>query len=237
VKPDLARAITPTVVLFDIDGTLVTCGGAGRIAMERAFADQLGSRTVADFGFGGMTDRAIAREGLRRGGLAPAETELDAFLERYLAYLAEELPRSAGYRVLAGVTTALDGLEALRDAGQPIAIGLGTGNLERGARLKLEPGSLWHRFTFGGYGSDHEDRALLLERGAVRGAEALRVARPGVRVVVIGDTPRDVAAAHAIGAHCIAVASGPFDGPALAAHGPRRVHETLESLALDDLFE
>ncbi len=231
------RAVPPTVVLFDIDGTLVTCGGAGRIAMERAFADQLGTRTVADFGFGGMTDRAIAREGLLRGGLAPEEDELDAFLERYLAYLAEELPRSAGYRVLAGVTQALDTLEALRNEGHPIGIGLGTGNLERGARLKLEPGSLWHRFAFGGYGSDHEDRSLLLERGAARGAEALRVPRESARVVVIGDTPRDVAAAHAIGAHCIAVASGPFDAAALAAHQPRKVHTTLESLALDDLFD
>ncbi|GAB4214561.1 MAG: HAD family hydrolase [Sandaracinaceae bacterium] len=228
--------MTPTVVLFDIDGTLVTCGGAGRAAMERAFVDFVGDRRVADFAFGGMTDRAIAREGLAKAGRTPTEADLDDFLERYLSYLAEELPRSIGYRVLDGVDYLLDGLEQRRAAGAPVAIGLGTGNLLRGARMKLEPGNLWHRFGFGGYGSDDEDRPRLLEAGARRGARSLGVHRDAVRVVIVGDTPRDVHAAHAIGAICIAVASGSYDLSTLAACGPASACETLADVTLDDVL-
>jgi phosphoglycolate phosphatase-like HAD superfamily hydrolase len=228
--------MTPTVVLFDIDGTLVTCGGAGRRAMERAFVDAVGDASVADFGFGGMTDRAIARQGLVRAGRSPTEEQLDALLERYLGYLADELPRSPGYRVLAGVERVLDALDVERTAGAPIAVGLGTGNLVRGARLKLEPGGLWERFGFGGYGSDDEDRPRLLETGARRGAGALGIARETARVVIVGDTPRDVHAAHAIGAVCVAVASGTYDLAALAACGPARACPSLAEVALDDLL-
>lgn len=227
--------MTATVVLFDIDGTLVTCGGAGRLAMERAFRDLVGDRSVTDFGFGGMTDRAIAREGLGRAGLDADEATLDAFLERYLGYLAEELPRSHGYRVLEGVTRLLDDLEAERDA-RRLALGLGTGNLVRGAQLKLERGGLWQRFGFGGYGSDHEDRAELLAVGARRGAAQLGLAPREVRVVIVGDTPRDIAAAHAIGARCVAVATGAHDAAALGAHRPSCVYASLSEVRVEDLL-
>jgi phosphoglycolate phosphatase-like HAD superfamily hydrolase len=226
----------PTVVLFDIDGTLVTCGGAGRLAMERAFRDAIGERTVADFGFGGMTDRAIAREGLRRGGVDADEATLDTFLERYLGYLAQELPRSRGYRVLEGVSALLDALERELASERALALGLGTGNLVRGAQLKLEPGGLWHRFGFGGYGTDHEDRATLLAIGARRGAERLGLSADRVDVVIVGDTPRDVVAAHAIGARCVAVATGAYDVATLAEHRPARVLASLEELGVEDLL-
>jgi phosphoglycolate phosphatase-like HAD superfamily hydrolase len=200
----------PIVVLFDIDGTLVTCGGAGRRAMERAFDEHTLARQTSDFSFGGMTDRAIVREALIRGERVVDDAVLEATLERYLTHLADELPRAAGYRVLDGVHETLDALEGEVKRGRRIAIGLGTGNLVRGAELKLRVAKLWERFAFGGFGSDHEDRQRLLDQGRSRGAAKLGVASEDVVTVVIGDTPRDVSAAQAIGARCIAIASGSF---------------------------
>ena len=91
-----------------------------------------------------------------------------------------------------------------------IAVGLGTGNIEGGARIKLARVALNENFPFGGFGSDHEDRAELLAVGAARGAARLALPRSACRVVVIGDTPKDIAAAHAIDAESLAVATGPF---------------------------
>ena len=164
----------PTVVLFDVDGTLLTCGGAGRVAMEAAFREAVGRDDVCRFSFAGHTDRAIAREGLRGAGLEPDEAAIDAFLERYLGHLEPALDRSEGYSVFAGVTVLLDALEG-RDGW---AIGLGTGNVERGARAKLRRGGLDPRFGFGGFGCDHEERPRLIAAGAARGAQRLGVA-PG----------------------------------------------------------
>jgi phosphoglycolate phosphatase-like HAD superfamily hydrolase len=229
--------MTPTVVLFDIDGTLITCGGAGRAAMERAFSEVVGDARVADFGFGGMTDRAIARQGLVRAGRQPSENDLDAFLDLYLVRLAEELPRSRGYRVLDGVERILDELDRLRLDGAPVAVGLGTGNLARGARLKLAPAALWARFAFGGFGCDDEDRPKLLRAGARRGARTLGTALEQTRVVVVGDTPRDVEAAHLIGATCIAVASGTYDEATLAAKRPARTCHALDELRAIELLD
>jgi phosphoglycolate phosphatase-like HAD superfamily hydrolase len=124
--------------------------------------------------------------------------------------------------VLPGVLELLDALEGSRG----VALGLGTGNIEAGARIKLTPARLSERFAFGGFGCDAEDRAELLEAGARRGAAALGAARARCRVVIIGDTPLDVAAAHAIGAECLAVATGNFDVDAL--QGAERVVERLD---------
>ena len=205
----------PTVVLFDVDGTLLTCGGAGRVAMEAAFREAVGRDDVCRFSFAGHTDRAIAREGLRGAGLEPDEAAIDAFLERYLGHLEPALDRSEGYSVFAGVTVLLDALEG-RDGW---AIGLGTGNVERGARAKLRRGGLDPRFGFGGFGCDHEERPRLIAAGAARGAQRLGVAVESCRVVVIGDTIRDVDAARAIGAECLAVATGSASVETLREHG------------------
>lgn len=198
----------PTIALFDIDGTLVTCGGAGRAAMERAFGDVLGRRDVGTFSYGGMTDRAIARAAVREAGQRDDEATIDRVLERYLVHLEAELARSERFAVLEGVHAILDALAPHAH----VAIGLGTGNVEHGARLKLGHGRIASRFAFGGYGSDHEDRGRLLAAGAERGAARLGVPRSLARVVIVGDTPRDISAGRAIGAHVIAVATGGF-GP------------------------
>lgn len=194
----------PTVVLFDVDGTLVNCGGAGRRAMEAAFVEVCGRSDVCAFPFGGGTDRAIARRGLVAAGLEPEERAIDDLLARYLRHLPAFLAAAEDYAVMPGVHAMLDRLEAHGG----FAIGLGTGNVEPGARAKLRRGGIDGRFAFGGFGCDAEERSVLIEAGARRGAERLGVERDACRVVVIGDTPRDVEAARAIGAECIAVGTG-----------------------------
>lgn len=209
------------VALFDIDGTLIDAGGAGRASMAQAFAEIGGDPALGAFRYGGMTDRAIARQGLAKVG-KDTETNIDALLDRYLHHLEKELAHTERFKVHAAVIPLLDALDQAGHA----AIGLGTGNVARGAELKLTRGALWHRFTFGGYGCDHEDRARLIQAGADRGRA--RLGSSDAPVIVIGDTPKDVAAAHAIGARCIAVATGAYGMDELRATGASWVVETLE---------
>lgn len=217
----------PTIALFDIDGTLVSCGGAGRRSMERSFAEVGATREHAAFDFGGMTDRAIARQGLRSAGLDDSETAIDRLIARYLEHLVEEVPRSEAYRVLPGVPEMIERVLAA----ESFAVGLGTGNVEPGARVKLARGALHDRFAFGGFGSDHEDRARLLAIGAERGAARLGRVLSECRVLVIGDTPRDVIAAKAIGAECLAVATGTHSADVLREAGAHVVVDDLRASA------
>jgi phosphoglycolate phosphatase-like HAD superfamily hydrolase len=220
--------VRPTVLLFDIDGTLINTGGAGRRAIDAAFEQVAGVREAcASVPLAGMTDRAIVRAAFAAAGRAPSERDIDAVLDAYLVALAIEVAVSPGYRVLAGVMAALD---AVGDVAG-VAVGLGTGNVRRGAILKLARGGLDGRFAFGGFGCDHEARSEILRVAAGRGAERLGAPIAACRVVVIGDTPRDVAAAQAIGAECIAVATGRYGAAELARSGPTRV---LADLADDD---
>lgn len=229
----------PTVVLFDIDGTLLNAHGAGRRAMEAGFLAATG-RALASFRFAGMTDPAIAREGLRAAGLLPdggpsgaldggpsgdrihaqIQSVIAAYLERLPAQLLARAPR-----VLPGVPERLDELSVHSG----VAVGLGTGNVEAGARAKLRAAGLDACFAFGGFGSDHEQRAELLRVGAHRGAARLGVPVSSCRVLVIGDTPRDVAAAHAIEAECLAVATSHYDVQTLRAAGPSEVVSDLRA--------
>ncbi len=212
-----------TVLLFDIDGTLVTTGGAGRRAMVRAI-DELHGKADAFEGlsFAGMTDRAIARHGLAAALERIKDAEIDRFLEAYVAFLEEELATSA-YAILPGVQALLASIHGTAD----VAIGLGTGNIKRGAYAKLGRGALDGAFGFGGFGCDAEERAEVLRAGAVRGAALLGRPLEECRVVVIGDTPKDVAAAKAIGAPCIAVGTGGYALAALEACGAERAFATL----------
>jgi phosphoglycolate phosphatase len=195
----------PTIYLFDIDGTILLTGGAGRRAFEQALGDVTGrADACAHFSFGGMTDLAIVRQALEAIGREVDQPTVDALLERYLTYLRDEVARTNDYVVMPAVREVVDALRGQRGA----AVGLGTGNLRLGAEVKLSRGDLWRLFAFGGFGCDHEDRGGLLELGAQRGAALLGVPRSACRIVVIGDTTRDVAAARAIGAECVAVGTG-----------------------------
>ena len=208
--------LRPTVLLFDVDGTLLSAGGAGRRALERAFAARCGTAApLHDVRFNGMTDPGIVRAGLERLGRAVSPPLVAAILDDYVGLLDEELARATGFQVYPGVVTLLDALAAHRH----VAIGLGPGNVREGARRKLEHAELDGHFGFGGFGSDHEDRAALLRIGVARGADRLGCEPGACRTIVIGDTPHDVAAARAIGADSLGVATGGCALSALRAAG------------------
>jgi phosphoglycolate phosphatase len=218
----------PTVLLFDVDGTLVTTGGVGRRALEIAFERFFGRRDACrSFRLDGMTDRAIVRAGMRAIEAEPTEALIDQVLVDYLLVLAEEVSAAPDvtYRVHAGMAEIIETAGA-RDQ---VAVGLGTGNIREGARIKLERVGIYHRFPFGGFGCDAEDRIALIRRGAERGAALLGAPLDACRVVVIGDTPKDVAAAQAIGAECVAVGTGSFSPEQLVSAGATRAFANLAS--------
>lgn len=214
-----------TVFLFDIDGTLLDARGAGRRAMQAAFERVCPGRAeaMAQVRFAGMTDPGIARAALRNAGEPADDAQIEQLLRAYLTRIEAELATETP-TVLSGALRSVEVALA-----QPAAVvGLGTGNHVDGARAKLSSVGLWERFGFGGFGSDAEDRAEMLAVGRARGLEQLGVVPSEARVVVIGDTPRDVAAAHAIGASCLAVTTGPHDAQVLKDAGADRVVDRLD---------
>ncbi len=227
------RVKAPTVFLFDIDGTLLLSGGAGRRSFEAAFVQVCGRRDAcAHFSFGGMTDRAIARTGLTAIGRDADAATIDALIEAYLVLLHDAVAKSPVFTVMPNAHATVEALRTNAD----FAVGLGTGNVRRGANVKLARAELAHLFDFGGFGCDYEDRAELLRKGAERGAAKLGVNAAEARVVVIGDTPRDVAAALAIGAECIGVGTGGVAPSELLALGAVAAFASLaEDGALDAL--
>jgi phosphoglycolate phosphatase len=211
------RMSRPTIALFDIDGTLIVTGGTGRRSVNRAFQKLHGRADACDtFGFDGMTDRLIARTGLEAIGVEATPAAIDAWLAEYLIALGDEVSRADGarFRLLPGMQQAIAAALAAN-----MAVGLGTGNVREGARIKLERVGVHHHFRFGGFGSDAEARPEVIRLGAQRGAAQLGVPLAECRVVVIGDTPRDVHAAQSIGAQCIAVATGSYSAEQLRASG------------------
>ncbi len=201
----------PSVLLFDVDGTLVTTCGAGRRAIERTFELRHGTKENVSFSFGGMTDKAIVRDALLALGRPFAtddefDREMEDTLRFYLEVLAEEVSRTR-VRIHEGMERAME----MADARKDVALGLGTGNIRKGAEIKLGCVGIFHRFSFGGFGDDSIDRPTLLMAGARRGAAKLGLPIEDCRIVVIGDTPKDIAAAKAIGAESIAVATGMHD--------------------------
>jgi phosphoglycolate phosphatase-like HAD superfamily hydrolase len=175
-----------------------------------------------------MTDKAIVRDGLLALGKpftsdAALQAEMDATLAFYLRVLEQEAATQGGIRLHDGIARALDRAEAYPE----VALGLGTGNVREGARIKLGHAGIYHRFSFGGFGDDSIDRPEILAAGARRGAARLGLPLPACRVVVIGDTPKDIAAARAIGAACVAVATGMHSVTELEAHAPTLACQTL----------
>ncbi|HEY8485751.1 MAG TPA: HAD family hydrolase [Limnochordales bacterium] len=206
------------LVLFDVDGTLLTASGAGRRALERALAacfgvtGQLDGRELA-----GKSDPVIFREAaLQLGvGLQQLQAGWEQLVERYLQFLDEELAHRQ-VRPLAGVACLLAHLKRCPD----VVLGLGTGNLEQAAWRKLRAAGLESYFRVGGFGADGEDRAEIL-RAAFRRACSDSGAPYGV--VVVGDTPLDVQAAHRAGFAAVAVATGPYSVEELQSSGPEAV--------------
>jgi phosphoglycolate phosphatase len=216
------------LLLFDIDQTLVNTGGAGLRALDRACFKLFALEKAMDgISPHGKTDPAIAREILRvRLGLA-ADSVVPALisstLEAYTGFLEEEVQTSPAYRVLPGIAALLDEMLPRTD----VMLGLATGNIEPGARIKLERGNLNRYFTFGGFGSDSEDRAELVRRGAEKAADKNGARIAPSNVFVIGDTPLDIEAGRSAGFNTVGVATGSYS-----------VHQLLDSgatIAVADL--
>jgi phosphoglycolate phosphatase-like HAD superfamily hydrolase len=204
------------LLLFDIDGTLLLTGGAGLAAFRDALsAAGLPSERIETIRFDGMTDPAIVRQLLAPQGLDRPEL-IQTVLDAYLEHFRRRLPRARSFRVLPGVSEGLAALSRRADC----RLGLATGNLEPAAWLKLRHAGLDGYFEFGGFGSDAEERAELVARAIQRGRK--RCGDGAARAVVIGDTPRDIAAARRAGALAVGVASGRFSLAELAAAGAHR---------------
>lgn len=223
------------LLLFDIDGTLLLTGGAGKRAMERAFLELFGvADALAGVSMAGRTDRWLAELALTRHGLAPSPDHLDAFRARYLAALEVSIHEPGrGHRgLLPGVEPLLDRL-AVRDAWH---LALLTGNYRDGARIKLSHFGVWDRFAWGAFGDDHAERGALA-RAAVEAAPAQGVSLADAgHAVVIGDTPFDIACARAASASVIAVATGHHSRAELAACEPDLLVDDLTDIETIESF-
>ena len=217
----------PRLVLFDIDGTLVSSrGGIGRQAISRVMSDLHGAPVdVTPEECAGKPDPQIVRNVLRRLGHPAAEAQrlLPDCLTRYLDRLEATYSEAAGAYCHDGVMTLVERLAARKD----VTLGLLTGNLERGARIKLGPFGLNPRFPFGAYGSDREDRMELGPVAVERALAHTGVAFRGKDIVIIGDTQHDVRCARPVGGTAVAVATGPVRRETLAAENPDFLCDSL----------
>lgn len=217
------------ILLFDVDGTLVNSGGAGRRALDAALLELYG---VSDGSKGvrlaGNTDLRNFAESIRRAaGRVPKKSEILRLAETYVRLLPKAMRasiREKKYRVIPGARTFLSALGRRAD----VLLGLGTGNIEPGARIKLQPSGLNRHFAFGGFGSDAQHRWLMLRRAVARGKARLtaaqrRAIRPGRDVFVIGDTALDVAAGKRAGYRTVAVATGWDSEDDLEKAGPELI--------------
>lgn len=213
------------VCLFDIDGTLILSGGAGKSALEAALAEEFGiPRLHDDISLSGRTDRAILHELIQRHNLDAGLDTAQRILAGYLRHLPHHLQRGDG-GILPGILALLTQLRARDD----VVLGLLTGNVRAGAHIKLSHFGLWDFFGYGGYGDEHLDRDDVARAAWAETLARHEAAVHPERVWVIGDTPLDIRCARAIGARAVAVATGWHPRAELAAHRP--------DLLLDDFSD
>ena len=221
------------LILFDIDGTLLGTDGAGRRALERALVSEAGTAgPIETYRLDGKTDPQIVSDLLALAGHAGAGDDAltAAVCRRYIEVLEDELARSPG-RLLPGVAELLGALAPHESAGRAL-VGLLTGNLVPGATLKLRAAGIDPaRFAVGAYGSDSGRRSDLPAIAARRAAERTGRRFSGRDVVIVGDTPADVACGRPIGASSVAVATGHYDVAALRASGATHVFASLADTA------
>jgi len=214
--------------LFDIDGTLLLSGGAGARALNRLFAERHRVDGAMDHVHpGGKTDPGIVVEiFLNTLGREPTVLEVEEILTDYVPLLREEVARAERFRLMPAVVETLDFLGQQ----EGVLLALATGNIRGGARAKLEHADLWSRFATGGFGDDASDRPGLVEQAIQRACSHAGQPIPRDKIVVVGDTPLDVAAARACGVRVITVATGPADRASLEAANPDAVLDTLAEL-------
>ncbi|MGI9241255.1 MAG: HAD family hydrolase [Verrucomicrobiales bacterium] len=205
------------LVLFDIDGTLLNTGGAGIAALQqgfaRAFPQQAASMPELDLA--GATDSGLTINIFRHADISPSEDNCEAFYLAYLHHLEENLPTFDG-RLLPGIVDLLDRLSSH----QSVAVGLLTGNIERGAKLKIEHYGIGRHFGFGAYGDDHHDRDELGPIAIQRASEITGRQFGRDQTFVLGDTVKDIRCARAAGVRALAVATGGIPRAELEANTP-----------------
>ncbi len=211
-------------LLFDIDGTLVNTGGAGGAALTGCFCDEFNIAEPASVAFSGRTDRAIATNLFEEHGIEDSEENWQRLRSGYLARLGHELPRRQGC-VLPGVLELLERVRTL----EHVAVGLLTGNLAKGAEIKLDYYRLDAHFAFGGYGDVHRSRDDVARSAIDAAREHLGDRFREDRVWVIGDTPHDVSCARAVNARVLAVATGIHPSEELAASLPDELRDDLSN--------
>lgn len=214
-----------TVVFFDIDGTLLSTGGAGRLAMESALRRAFGLDELRDgVPYSGRTDRSIGYDLLRVHGLPVNEDTWQVLQHAYLTALPQALHVRAG-KILPGIDRLLKRLAETDE----VAVGLLTGNLRAGAQVKLRHFGIDHYFAFGGFGDDHFCRDDVARGAWSEARHHLGRELVPERCWVVGDTPLDVRCARAIGARAVAVATGSYTVSDLA--------DTCPDLLLNDFSD
>lgn len=211
------------LLLFDIDGTLILSGGAGESALKEAMQARFGiEEDLKGIVLAGATDKKIAREMLEKAGLEVSVENITGLLDAYLAALPHHLPKHAG-RVLPGIAKLLEQLKKHDDC----VLALLTGNVVRGAELKLSHYGVWDYFEFGAFADDHHDRNELGKFAKARAQEKHGEEFPPEHIFIIGDTPRDIECGKAIGAKTVAIATGNYSTAELAKHAPDYLFEDL----------
>jgi phosphoglycolate phosphatase len=227
------RQVLP-IVLFDIDGTVLTFDGSppgpGRTALEGAMRELYAfERATEGLRVAGGTDRALARALLRRASVEANDTAIELVIASYLRHL-EAVLEARAYRPVGDVAGAV---RELREGGA--VIGLGTGNVRAGAQLKLASAGLSATFHLehGGFGCDAEPRADILRKAIERCANP---ARPVAPVVVVGDTEHDVRAGHAVGARVVGVAKDDEAREELRNAGADAIVDTCGDALVREVF-
>jgi phosphoglycolate phosphatase len=214
------------LLLFDIDGTLVSTGGAGvhalKLVIERRYRvrDDLDDVEIA-----GRTDSGIAASILKKYGTAETNENIDSFLDEYIAFLSRSLSTTEG-KILPGMYEILTRMKTKPER----VLGLLTGNVRRGAELKLKHYGLWDFFEFGAFSDDHCDRNQLGQFARTRAQERHGHEFDGAQIDVIGDTGHDVTCGKAISARTIAVATGSWSRKELAQHQPDFLFDDLANV-------
>jgi len=230
----MKRSPALRVLLFDIDGTLLLSGGAGSRSLERAIQRITGRRGgMNDVLPDGKTDYLIIEEAFRVNfpDLPLGPKDIQAALEAYLEFLEEEVVASEGFRLMPGVPAVLDACRARED----LLLGLATGNLEAGAKIKLAQAGLESYFSFGGFGSDAIQRTDMVKVAMHRASDKAGFEIAPEQIYVIGDTPHDILCAHEAGVRAIGVGAARFSCEELAHYEPDGLLEDLSSP--DALFE
>ncbi len=222
--------MTPALILFDIDGTLLLSGRAGLRAMSRAFEDAFGiTDAFKGESFGGRTDSYLVSKALKQAGVPDTGENHDRFRDTYLPLLAEEIQHPGqGHKGL--MPGARELLDALQDY-QHLHLALLTGNYREAAAIKLQHFEIWDFFAWGAFSDDHYDRNELVPIARSR-AETYDIPADAIqRVIVIGDTPHDIECARVAGARSIAVATGGYTMEQLKDAGANEVLKDLTDTA------